>query len=284
MRPGRTPPGGPNGCCAGTPGSGGTGTARSSPNCWCPRSRSARASAGRTLDVVRGGIVARLSAGLRGVPLRDSAAAATGMRPDAGVGRHVTASLVALGCCLAVVLGFGAAMWSQLTIGWQWSAPGRVGSAAAFATVTTSIAMPVLLAIAAAGRAAGAVRRRPPVRRRPGGRPAPRRRRPWSRPARSWSPGAGISRTAGPAPAATAASSPAGWPRSSGRRRCRSPRTGRTRAAWPASPPPRSPGWRSARWPRRSRSPAPPSSSGGSPSRLGCWRSRPVSPLPPARS
>jgi hypothetical protein len=106
-------------------------------------------AAGRTLDVVRGGIAARLSAaGLCGVPLRESAAAATGMRPDAGVGRHVTASLVALGCCLSVVLGFGAAMWSQLTIGWQWSAPGRVGSAAAFATVTTSIAMPVLLAIA----------------------------------------------------------------------------------------------------------------------------------------
>jgi hypothetical protein len=105
-------------------------------------------AAGRTLDVVRGGIVARLSAaGLCGVPLRDPAAAATGTRPDAGVGRHVTASLVALGCCLSIVLGFGAAMWSQLTIGWQWSAPGGVGSAAAFATVTTSIAMPVLLAI-----------------------------------------------------------------------------------------------------------------------------------------
>jgi hypothetical protein len=101
------------------------------------------------------GIVARLSAaGLCGVPLpdsadsADSAAAAAGTRPDAAVGRHVTASLVALGCCLAIVLGFGAAMWSQLTIGWQWSAPGRVGSAAALATVATSVAMPALLVIA----------------------------------------------------------------------------------------------------------------------------------------
>jgi hypothetical protein len=105
-------------------------------------------AAGRTLDVVRGGIVARLSAaGLCGVPLRDSAAA-MGTRPDAGVGRHVTASLVALGCCLAIAAGFGAAMWSQLTIGWQWSRPASTASAAAFATVATSVAMSALLVIA----------------------------------------------------------------------------------------------------------------------------------------
>jgi hypothetical protein len=100
---------------------------------------------GRTLDVIRGGLVARLSAvGLCGLPLRDPAAVA----PGTAVGRHVTASLVSLGCCLAVALGLGAAMWSQLTIGWQWSAPGRVTSPAAFATVAASIAMPALLAIA----------------------------------------------------------------------------------------------------------------------------------------
>ena len=105
-------------------------------------------AAGRTLDVARGGIVARLSAaGLCGVPLRDSAAAAPGTQADAA-GRHVTASLVALGCCLAITAGFGAAMWSQLTIGWQWSAPGSVASAAAFATVAASVAMSALLAIA----------------------------------------------------------------------------------------------------------------------------------------
>jgi hypothetical protein len=105
---------------------------------------------GRTLDVVRGGLVARLSAvGVCGLPLRDPGATAPGTGADVAVGRHVTASLVSLGCCLAVALGFGAAMWSQLTIGWQWSRPASTDSAAAFATVATSVAMSALLVIAA---------------------------------------------------------------------------------------------------------------------------------------
>ncbi len=104
---------------------------------------------GRTLDVMRGGLVARLSAvGLCGLPLRDPGALAPGTAGDVAVGRHVTASLVSLGCCLAVALGFGAAMWSQLTIGWQWSRPAGTASAAAFATVATSVAMSALLVIA----------------------------------------------------------------------------------------------------------------------------------------
>ena len=104
---------------------------------------------GRTMDVVRGGLVARLSAvGLCGLPLRDPGAAAPGTAGDIAAGRHVTASLVSLGCCLAVALGFGAAMWSQLTIGWQWSRPASAASAAAFATVATSVAMSALLVIA----------------------------------------------------------------------------------------------------------------------------------------
>jgi hypothetical protein len=103
---------------------------------------------GRALDVVRGGLVARLSAaGLCGLPLRDPGAIAPGTAGDVAVGRHVTASLVSLGCCLAVALGFGAAMWSQLTIGWQWSRPASTASAA-FATVATSVAMSALLVIA----------------------------------------------------------------------------------------------------------------------------------------
>jgi hypothetical protein len=94
----------------------------------------------RALDVMRGGIVARLSAaGLCGLPAREPG--------DIAVSRHVTASLVSLGCCLAVALGFGAAMWSQLTIGWQWSAPASTAPVAAFATVATSVAMSALLAI-----------------------------------------------------------------------------------------------------------------------------------------
>jgi hypothetical protein len=64
----------------------------------------------RTLDVARGGIVARLATvGLAGL-------AGTGMAP-------ARASLASLGCCQAVFLLIGAAMWSQLAIGWQWSAP-----------------------------------------------------------------------------------------------------------------------------------------------------------------
>lgn len=109
-------------------------------------------SSARTLDVARGGIVARLArAGLAPVPFR------AGGRDPAAPGQHVTASLAALGCSLAVFLAFGAAMWSQLVIGWQWSAaPGGAapGGApvlsrpAAFATVVTSVTMLALLAIA----------------------------------------------------------------------------------------------------------------------------------------
>jgi hypothetical protein len=61
-----------------------------------PRSRS------RTADVIRGGIVARLAdAGL------------SGYAPEAAA--QVRASLASLVCCAAVFLGFGGAMWSQLT-------------------------------------------------------------------------------------------------------------------------------------------------------------------------
>jgi len=91
----------------------------------------------RTADVVRGGIVARLAvAGLCGCTLeaRDQA----------------RASLGSLACCVAIFLGFGVAMWSQLTIGWQWSEPDT--AATTVATVAMSAAMLVfaLLALAAA--------------------------------------------------------------------------------------------------------------------------------------
>jgi hypothetical protein len=97
-------------------------------------------SVARTLDVVRGGIVARLTgAGLTGYPAATTRHVTT---------RHVTASLVSLGCAQAVFLGFGAAMWSQLTIGWQWSDSAAVP--ARDATVATSVLMVALLAVAAA--------------------------------------------------------------------------------------------------------------------------------------
>src|SRR5580693_2051260 len=59
-------------------------------------------SRSRTADVIRGGIVARLAdAGL------------SGYAPEAAA--QVRASLASLVCCAAVFLGFGGAMWSQLT-------------------------------------------------------------------------------------------------------------------------------------------------------------------------
>jgi hypothetical protein len=65
---------------------------------------------GRTLDVIRGGLTARLTAaGLGDGPLER--------------GERVRASLAALGAALAVFVAFGVGLWSQLTIGWQWAAP-----------------------------------------------------------------------------------------------------------------------------------------------------------------
>jgi hypothetical protein len=91
-----------------------------------PRSRS------RTADVIRGGMVARLAdAGL------------CGCAPEAAA--QVRASLASLACCAAVFLGFGGAIWSQLTIGWQWSEPDTVGT---IATLVMSGAMLVFAVLA----------------------------------------------------------------------------------------------------------------------------------------
>ena len=106
----------------------------------CERPRSAT----RTLDVARGGLMARLAAaGLAGSPVRPATGATTAL--DARH-RQVRASLVSLGCASAVFGGFGAALWSQLTIGWQWSA--SASAAATVATVVTSAAMLAFLALA----------------------------------------------------------------------------------------------------------------------------------------
>jgi len=79
---------------------------------------------GRALNVARSGIVARAAAaGLGGQPLDR----------DGGERR----SLVAVGGALTIFIVFALAIWSQLTIGWQWSAPD---------TVATSWAMPVMSA------------------------------------------------------------------------------------------------------------------------------------------
>jgi len=96
----------------------------------------------RTADVIRGGIVARLAdAGLCGC--------APGAAPQARASQ-ARASLASLACCAAVFLGFGGAMWSQLTIGWQWSEPDTAGVAVAtFVTSGAMLAFAVLAVLAA---------------------------------------------------------------------------------------------------------------------------------------
>ena len=64
----------------------------------------------RTADVVRSGLMARLaSAGLAGDTLEP--------------GQQVRAGLGALSLALTAFLAAAVAIWAQLTIGWQWSAP-----------------------------------------------------------------------------------------------------------------------------------------------------------------
>jgi hypothetical protein len=112
-----------------------------------PRSRS------RTADVIRGGIVARLAdAGL------------CGYAPEAAA--QVRASLASLVCWAAVFFGFGGAMWSQLTIGWQWSEPDTAGvTVATFATSGAMLVFAVLALLAtlpvAWGVASRVARRQP---------------------------------------------------------------------------------------------------------------------------
>lgn len=104
-----------------------------------PRSRT------RALDVARGAALARLTAaGLTGFPAPASLASSHAARGHAAGAR---ASLSALGCCAAVFLVVGAAQWSQLTIGWQWS--DSASTPTALATAVTSAAMLALLALAA---------------------------------------------------------------------------------------------------------------------------------------
>jgi hypothetical protein len=98
-------------------------------------------SAARTIDVVRGGIVARLTlAGLAGAPVPGAAADPR---------RQVRVSLGTLGAALAVCLAFGAAMWSQLTIAWEWASPADATPPTMRATLVMSAAMLTFVAVAA---------------------------------------------------------------------------------------------------------------------------------------
>jgi hypothetical protein len=92
----------------------------------------------RAADVMRGGMTARIAgAGLGGYPLADGT-------------DQVSASLVSLACCTAVFLGLGAAIWSQLTIGWQWSAPQARATTVAMVMLSAAMLAFTVLAAAAA--------------------------------------------------------------------------------------------------------------------------------------
>jgi hypothetical protein len=103
----------------------------------------------RTADVARGGFVARLAAaGLGGCPLETPA--------------RMRAGLVSLCCCAAVFVGFGTAVWSQLTIGWQWSEPDTTATTVAMVMMSAAmLAFGVLALAAALPVAISAVARRP---------------------------------------------------------------------------------------------------------------------------
>jgi hypothetical protein len=98
-------------------------------------------SAARTADVIRGGLVARLAdAGLcGGAPQVPELACA-----------QARAALASLGCCAAVFLGVGGAIWSQLVIGWQWSAPATAGTVVAMFVMTGTVLVLALLTVLAA--------------------------------------------------------------------------------------------------------------------------------------
>jgi hypothetical protein len=94
-------------------------------------------SKGRTRNVMANGLLARLSdAGLTGNVLEGPAQA--------------RASLAALVCSLAAFLALGVAIWAQLTIGWQWSAPDTPGTAVAVVAMTAVVIVFAALATCAA--------------------------------------------------------------------------------------------------------------------------------------
>jgi hypothetical protein len=90
----------------------------------------------RTANVVWSGWLARLtSAGLTGHPLP----------PE----QQASASLASFGCAAAAFLIFGGAIWAQLTIGWQWSAPSTSATVAAMIVMTLGIGLMLALALVA---------------------------------------------------------------------------------------------------------------------------------------
>lgn len=64
--------------------------------------------------------------------------------------RQIRASLASLGCALAVFVALGAAMWSQLTVGWQWARPDTIGTRAAMLVMSAALLLYVVLGSLAA--------------------------------------------------------------------------------------------------------------------------------------
>ena len=91
----------------------------------------------RLADVAISGIVARLiPTGLTGHAIDPA--------------DQVRASLASLGCLVGVFLCLGAAMWSQLTIGWQWSEPDTAATVAAMILMSGTMLLFAALAVLAA--------------------------------------------------------------------------------------------------------------------------------------
>jgi hypothetical protein len=84
-------------------------------------------SLSRTLDIARNGLLARVAvAGLGGRSLY----------PDKD-GRR---SLAAFACAASLFVTVALAIWAQLTIGWQWSAPDTVATTVAMFVMTVAVA------------------------------------------------------------------------------------------------------------------------------------------------
>jgi hypothetical protein len=88
----------------------------------------------RTLDVARGGLLARLTcAGLAGHRL--------------GPPEQVRAGLATAACSAAAFLAFGIAMWAQLTIGWEWAPPSEATTRIGMAAMSAAVLLLAVLAL-----------------------------------------------------------------------------------------------------------------------------------------
>jgi hypothetical protein len=91
----------------------------------------------RAADVARSGLLARVACtGLAGDTLEPV--------------QQIRAGLAAVGCALIAFLTFGVAIWSQLTIGWQWSAPTSPATKTAMLVMSAVILVFAVLAVLAA--------------------------------------------------------------------------------------------------------------------------------------